>query len=156
QLAQARATLASAKVNYDIAATTAGRYDTLVKKQAVAQQMADQTAADAASKKAVMDADAANVRQLEAMEAFKQIVAPFDGIVAQHVGRAASRQSGRQAFRWCLRSGRFPASSKPEHDAHSSHDLDASQPRGTDRGSWRRQESRAQVHPTRPGFWRQC
>src|ERR1700680_321099 len=50
QLAQAKATLASAKANYDIAAITANRYNILVKKQAVAQQMADQSAADAAAK----------------------------------------------------------------------------------------------------------
>jgi RND family efflux transporter MFP subunit len=81
QLAQATATLASAKANYDIAVITANRYDILAKKQALSQQLADQSAADAAAKKAVMDADAANVRQLEAMQSFKQIVAPFDGIV---------------------------------------------------------------------------
>ena len=81
QLAQAKATQASAKANYDIAAITAGRNDTLVKRQVVAQQLADQTNADAAAKKAVMDADAANVRQLEAMQSFKQIVAPFDGVL---------------------------------------------------------------------------
>jgi RND family efflux transporter MFP subunit len=81
QLAQAKATLASAKANYDIADVTASRYGSLVKKQAVSLQLADQYAADAAAKKAVMDATEANVRQLEAMESFKQIVAPFDGIV---------------------------------------------------------------------------
>jgi RND family efflux transporter MFP subunit len=81
QLAQAKATLASGKANYDIAAVTAGRYDILVKKQAIAQQLGDQTAADAAAKKAVMDANEAYVDQLVAMESFKQIVAPFDGIV---------------------------------------------------------------------------
>jgi RND family efflux transporter MFP subunit len=81
QLAQARATLASAKANRDIAAITANRNDVLVQKQIVAQQVADQAAADAAAKKAVMDADAATVRQLEAMQSFKQIVAPFDGVV---------------------------------------------------------------------------
>jgi RND family efflux transporter MFP subunit len=81
QLAQAKATLASAKANYDIAVLTANRYDILAKKQALSQQLADQSAADAAAKKAVMDADAANVGQLEAMQTFKQIVAPFDGVV---------------------------------------------------------------------------
>src|ERR1700682_1766621 len=81
QLAQARATLASAKANYDIAVLTANRDDILAKKQALSQELADQTAADAAAKKAIMDADEANVRQLEAMESFKQIVAPCDGIV---------------------------------------------------------------------------
>ena len=83
QLAQARATLASAKASSDIAALTANRYDILAKKQATSQQTADQTAADAAAKEAVTDANEANVRQLEAMQAFKQIVAPFDGVVTQ-------------------------------------------------------------------------
>jgi RND family efflux transporter MFP subunit len=81
QLAQAKATLASAKASYEIAAITASRQDILLKKQIASQQIADQTAADAAAKKAVVDANEANVRQLEAMQAFKQIVAPFDGIV---------------------------------------------------------------------------
>jgi RND family efflux transporter MFP subunit len=81
QLAQARATLASAKANYDIATITANRNDGLAKKQVVSQEIADQTAADATAKKAVMDANEANVRQLEAMQSFKQIVAPFDGVV---------------------------------------------------------------------------
>jgi RND family efflux transporter MFP subunit len=81
QFAQAKATLASAKANYDIAVITANRYEILVKKQAVSQQLADQTSADAAAKKAIMDADEANVQQLEAMEDFKKIVAPFDGVV---------------------------------------------------------------------------
>jgi RND family efflux transporter MFP subunit len=81
QLAQAKATLASAKANYDLASITAKRNEILGKKQIVAQQTADQTKADAAAKKAIMDADDANVRQLEAMQSFKQIVAPFDGIV---------------------------------------------------------------------------
>jgi RND family efflux transporter MFP subunit len=81
QLAQAKATLASAKANYDIAALTANRYGILVKTRAISQQMADQSAADASAKKAVMDANEANVRQLETMQAFKQITAPFDGVV---------------------------------------------------------------------------
>jgi RND family efflux transporter MFP subunit len=81
QLAQARATLASVKASYDMAVLTADRYDILVKKQAISVQTADQSAADAAAKKAVVDANEANVRQLEAMESFKQIAAPFDGIV---------------------------------------------------------------------------
>jgi RND family efflux transporter MFP subunit len=81
QLAQAKATLASAKATYDIAVLTANRYGVLVKKQAIALQTADQASADAAAKKAVMDANEANVKQLQAMESFKQIVAPFDGVV---------------------------------------------------------------------------
>ena len=81
QLAQARATLASAKANQEIAEITATRNNTLVKRQIVSQQIADQTSADAEAKKAIMDASQAYVRQLEAMQSFKQIVAPFDGVV---------------------------------------------------------------------------
>jgi RND family efflux transporter MFP subunit len=81
QFAQAKAALASAKANHDIAVITAGRNNTLVRQQYVAQQAADVSSADAEAKKAVMDANAANVRQLEALESFKQLTAPFDGTV---------------------------------------------------------------------------
>lgn len=81
QLSQAKANLASAKANERIATLTANRNNTLVQKQIVAQQLADQTAADSAAKKAVVDANEANVRQLEAMQSFKTLVAPFDGVV---------------------------------------------------------------------------
>ncbi len=81
QLSQAKANLASVKANEQIATLTANRNNILVQKQIVAQQLADQTAADAAAKKAVVDANEANVRQLEAMQSFKTLSAPFDGIV---------------------------------------------------------------------------
>jgi RND family efflux transporter MFP subunit len=81
QLAQARASLASAKANHEIAVLTRDRNNQLVKQQYVAQQTADTTVADASAKKAIMDAGAANVRQLEALESYKRLVAPFDGTV---------------------------------------------------------------------------
>jgi len=81
QLAQARASLASAKANYGLSILTRDRNNQLVKQQYVAQQLADTTAADADAKKAIMDAGAANVRQLEVLETYKQLTAPFDGIV---------------------------------------------------------------------------
>jgi RND family efflux transporter MFP subunit len=81
QLSQAKATLASVKANEQIATLTASRNNILVQKQIVAQQLADQTSADAAAKKAVVDANEANVRQLEAMQSFKTLAAPFDGVV---------------------------------------------------------------------------
>jgi RND family efflux transporter MFP subunit len=95
QLAQARATLASATANQEIAAITAERNNTLVQKQIVSQQTADQTAADAQSKKAITDASAAYVHQLEAMQSFKQIVAPFNGVVtARNIDIGALINSG--------------------------------------------------------------
>ena len=81
QLSQAKATLASASASEQIATLTANRYSVLVQKQAVTQQLADQAAADAKAKKAVVDANEANVRQLEAMQSFKTLTAPFDGVV---------------------------------------------------------------------------
>jgi RND family efflux transporter MFP subunit len=81
QLSQAKATLASAKASEQIATLTANRYGVLVQKQAVSQQLSDQATADAAAKKAVVDANEANVRQLEAMQSFKTLAAPFDGVV---------------------------------------------------------------------------
>lgn len=81
QLGQARATLASVRANEQIATLTASRNNVLVKKQIVAQQLADQSNADAKAKQAVVDANEANVRQLEAMQSFKTLSAPFDGVV---------------------------------------------------------------------------
>jgi len=81
QLGQAKATLASVEANEQIATLTANRNNVLLQKQIVAQQLADQTTADANAKKAVVDANAANVRQLEAMQSFKTLAAPFDGVV---------------------------------------------------------------------------
>jgi RND family efflux transporter MFP subunit len=81
QLSQAKATLASVEANEQIATLTANRNNILLQKQIVAQQLADQTTADAKAKQAVVDANAANVRQLEAMQSFKTLAAPFDGVV---------------------------------------------------------------------------
>jgi RND family efflux transporter MFP subunit len=81
QLSQAKATLASVRANLQIASLTADRNNILLQKQIVAQQLADQTSADAKAKEAVVDANEANVRQLEAMQSFKTLAAPFDGVV---------------------------------------------------------------------------
>jgi RND family efflux transporter MFP subunit len=81
QLSQAKATLASVRANLQIASLTANRNNILLQKQIVAQQLADQTNADATAKEAVVDANEANVRQLEAMQSFKTLTAPFDGVV---------------------------------------------------------------------------
>src|ERR1700719_2114757 len=81
QFAQAKADLATATANAQLAAVTAERWNALVKLQWVSKQTADDKTGAAAATKATMDAAAANVKRLEAMEDFKNIVAPFDGIV---------------------------------------------------------------------------
>jgi RND family efflux transporter MFP subunit len=81
QLNQAKADLAAAQSNEDLAQETSKRWQVLVKKDAVSQQDADEKSGDAQSKKAAVVAAEANVQRLMALEAFKRIVAPFDGVV---------------------------------------------------------------------------
>jgi multidrug efflux pump subunit AcrA (membrane-fusion protein) len=66
QLAQARANLATAEANENLAAVTAQRWRTLAASQWVSQQANDDKAGAAAANKAIADAASANVRQLEA------------------------------------------------------------------------------------------
>jgi RND family efflux transporter MFP subunit len=81
QLEQAKADAATAAANERLAALTSARWKALLPSQSVAQQDADEKAADADAKSALLDAARANVRRLEATESFKRIVAPFDGVV---------------------------------------------------------------------------
>jgi RND family efflux transporter MFP subunit len=81
ELAQAQADLAVADANYRLAQLTAGRWQKLLKSDAVSVQEVDVKAGDAAAKRASVTAAQANVARLEAQEGFKRIVAPFDGII---------------------------------------------------------------------------
>jgi RND family efflux transporter MFP subunit len=81
QFSQAQADLATASANAQLAAVTAQRWTTLVKSQWVSQQASDDKTGAAAATKATMDASAANLKRLAALESFKSIVAPFDGVV---------------------------------------------------------------------------
>ena len=81
QLQQARADLASAKANYDLAQTTADRWLGLRKSNSVSKQETDEKLGDMQAKKAALDAAKFNVARLEKLQAFKQIYAPFGGVV---------------------------------------------------------------------------
>jgi len=81
QLNQAKADLAAAQSGESLAEVTSKRWQSLVKKDAVSQQDADEKASDADSKRSAVVAAQANVQRLAALEDFKRIVAPFDGIV---------------------------------------------------------------------------
>jgi multidrug efflux system membrane fusion protein len=81
QLVQAKADLASADANEELSATTARRWNELLQKDAVSQQDADEKNGDLAAKVAAVQAASANVERLEALEAFKKVLAPFDGVV---------------------------------------------------------------------------
>lgn len=81
QLQQARADLQNAVANEKLAATTARRWGEMLKQDSVSQQEADEKASDLTARQATVAASEANVRRLEALESFKRITAPFDGIV---------------------------------------------------------------------------
>jgi len=81
QLAQARSTLATAQANMQLAQITRDRYESLLKKHAVAQQDVDNAAGAYTANKAVVDADTANVRHFEALVSFERVYAPFDGVI---------------------------------------------------------------------------
>lgn len=81
QLDQGKADLATAAANEQLAAVTAERYRPLAQHEFVSKQMMDDKNGAAATTKAIADSARANVRRLEAMETFKSVVAPFDGVV---------------------------------------------------------------------------
>jgi RND family efflux transporter MFP subunit len=81
QLIQARADLASAKANAQIAGITARRWQAMIGSDSVAQQDVDQRTSDYTAKVALMNAAQANLDRLVAAKAFARIVAPFDGVV---------------------------------------------------------------------------
>jgi RND family efflux transporter MFP subunit len=81
QLQQAQADLKNAQANLDISQTTNKRYQDLLASHSVSQQEAAQTASDLASKQALVDAAAANMRRLEQTQGFQNVTAPFDGVI---------------------------------------------------------------------------
>jgi RND family efflux transporter MFP subunit len=81
QLEEAKAQLATARANQDLAAITATRWQLMLKSDSVSKQAADERTGDLEAKRTITAAALANVQRLEALEGFKNIVAPFDGIV---------------------------------------------------------------------------
>jgi RND family efflux transporter MFP subunit len=81
QLAQSKADLGTALANEHLSQTTAARWADLLAQDAVSQQDADNKNGDLAAKAALAAASRANVARLEALESFKHITAPFDGVV---------------------------------------------------------------------------
>jgi multidrug efflux system membrane fusion protein len=81
QLAQAKADLGTAVANQHLSQTTADRWAGLLTQDAVSQQDDDTKKGDLAAKSALVAAARANVARLEALESFKRITAPFDGVV---------------------------------------------------------------------------
>jgi RND family efflux transporter MFP subunit len=81
QLAQTRAMVIQAQANVDLAQATANRYNNLAASQAVSRQEVDSANSALAAQKATLAADQANANRLEQIEGFKEVYAPFDGII---------------------------------------------------------------------------
>jgi RND family efflux transporter MFP subunit len=97
QLQQARADLATAKANYDLAQTTAARYEFLLKSDSVAKQDVDNAVGDAHAKKAMVDSASGNVKRLEQLQSFEKVYAPFAGVLTARktdVGQLIDSGSG--------------------------------------------------------------
>ena len=81
QLQQSLSNLNTAKANLTLAETTKNRYQGLLKDSAVSQQMVDNAVGSYNANRATVEANEANVKQLQAMQSFEKIYAPFDGVI---------------------------------------------------------------------------
>jgi RND family efflux transporter MFP subunit len=95
QLRQARADLATAVANSNLANVTAERWQRLLTSGTVAKQDVDEKLGDAEAKRAAVDSARENEHRLEEMEGFRRVLAPFDGIItARHTDVGALITSG--------------------------------------------------------------
>jgi RND family efflux transporter MFP subunit len=83
QLSQARADLGTAQANANLSATTAARYQDLIKTDSVSKQEVDNAVGDYNAKKAMVQSAEANVKRLEDLESFKRVYAPFSGVITR-------------------------------------------------------------------------
>jgi len=81
QLQQSRSNLATAEANLRLAEITKNRYQDLLKTNAVSQQDVDNASGTYNANNSIVQANQANVKQLETLQSFEKIYAPFDGIV---------------------------------------------------------------------------
>jgi RND family efflux transporter MFP subunit len=81
QLRQARADLATAQANLQLAAITAKRNEDLLKTHSVSTQDRDNADGTLAADKAIVQSNEGNVARLEQLQSYEKVYAPFDGIV---------------------------------------------------------------------------
>jgi len=81
QLQQSRSNLATAEANLKLAEITKNRYQGLLKSNAVSQQDVDNAIGTYNANVAIVQANQANVKQLETLQSFEKIYAPFDGVI---------------------------------------------------------------------------
>ena len=98
ELSQARAGREQIRAAMELAKISADRWANLRKSDSVSQQEADQQASGYQQAQANLAAADANVRRLEQMEAFKNVYAPFSGVlIRRNVDPGALINSGAGA-----------------------------------------------------------
>src|SRR5258707_9067249 len=83
ELLQARAVRGQAEAQMNLAKTSAERWESLRKMDAVAQQETDEKSSGYTQGQAALASASANVRRLEQLESFKHIYAPFSGVITK-------------------------------------------------------------------------
>jgi RND family efflux transporter MFP subunit len=81
QVSQSLSNLNTAKANLALAEITRNRYQGLIKTNAVSQQDVDNAVGSYNANQAIVEADEANVKQLQALQSFEKVYAPFDGVI---------------------------------------------------------------------------
>jgi len=104
QILRARADVAAAESNWEIADVTAKRWQNLLVTDSVSHQEGDEKVANAKAKHDMLNAARANLEGLLANQSFQHIVAPFDGVVTERntdIGKLISPGSsnGQALFR---------------------------------------------------------
>jgi len=83
ELSQARAGRQQIQAQLQLAQISAQRWENLRKSDSVSQQEADQEASGYQQSQANLSAADANVRRLEQLESFKNVYAPFSGVITK-------------------------------------------------------------------------
>ena len=102
ELAQAQAQIKVAQAALNLAEVTYHRYQDLFNRRVIAAEDFDTAADTYRENQAIVMADQANINQLEALEGFKIVRAPFNGIVTARntdIGDYIASGSGTQLFR---------------------------------------------------------
>ncbi len=98
ELSQARASREQIKAQLELAKISADRWTNLRKSDSVSQQEADQQTSGYQQAQANLAAAEANVRRLEQLESFKNVYAPFSGVLTKRtVDPGALINAGAQA-----------------------------------------------------------
>jgi RND family efflux transporter MFP subunit len=102
ELRQAQAAELQAQANLDLAKITADRWVELLKSDGVSQQEVDQNVSAYKARQADLLAAEANVHRLKDLQSFKEVIAPFSGIVTVRsvdVGALIQNGNSVQLFR---------------------------------------------------------